>query len=159
AREKDAEDPGPGYSCFAGPGVQVSGDLGGWAPGNEPSRLPDGVGRALPKGADVVMQVHYHPNGKPETDRTRMGIYFPKKAVKQTFHWNAAVGLSTHLPKDKDQLPKGRPPLVIPAGEADHEAKGEWSVPVDVVAYAVTPHMHQIGKDMTLYVEMPDGRK
>ena len=26
------------------------------------------------KGADVVLQVHYHKSGKPETDRTKVGL-------------------------------------------------------------------------------------
>ena len=43
--------------------VEVANDLSGWAPGAEQSFLPDGIGRKLPKGADVVLQVHYHPTG------------------------------------------------------------------------------------------------
>ena len=50
ARKRDAADPGPGYSCFAGPGEPISGDLGGWAPGIQPSPLPEGIGRLLPQG-------------------------------------------------------------------------------------------------------------
>jgi mono/diheme cytochrome c family protein len=158
ARKKDEAEPGLGYSCFSGPGVEVAGDLGGWAPGNEPSRLPDGVGRKLPSRADVVMQVHYHPSGKPETDRTRMGIYFARRPVRQTFHWNAAVGVNRVKSKEGWEA-SNHPPLVIPAGEARQEARGEWEIPVDVVARAVTPHMHMIGKDMTMTVERPDGSK
>ena len=30
-------DPGPGYTCFGGPGEPIHGGLGGWAPGNLPS--------------------------------------------------------------------------------------------------------------------------
>ena len=142
ARRRDQADPGPGYSCFSGPGVEVVGDLGGWAPGNEPSRLPDGVGRLLPRGADVVMQVHYHPGGKPEVDTTQIGLYFSKVPVRQTFHWNAALKLD----------------LKVPAGEENSPAEAHWPVPVDCVALAVTPHMHMIGKDMTISLTLPDGR-
>ena len=68
ARKKDAEEPGPGYTCFSGPRIEkIHGDLGGWAPGNEANFLPDGVGRTLPRRADVVLQVHYHPSGKVES--------------------------------------------------------------------------------------------
>ena len=93
--------PGPGYTCFSGPGVQIHGDLGGWAPGNQPSQLPDGIGRSLPKDADVVIQVHYHPSGKPEIDRTRIGLRFARKPVRQTLHWNAA-------PEPGDEAAAGR---------------------------------------------------
>ena len=79
--------PGPGYSCFAGPGEPIHGDLGGWAPGIQPSPLPDGIGRSLPRGADIIVQVHYHPSGKAETDRTRIGLHFARKPIRQTLHW------------------------------------------------------------------------
>lgn len=142
ARKKDAADPGPGYSCFAGPEVEVHGDLGGWAPGNLPSQLPDGIGRSLPKGADIIIQVHYHPTGKPETDRTRIGLYFSKKPVKQTLQWSFALN-------EKD--------LVLEPGTIK-TIRGDWVVPVDTVAYALTPHMHLLGKEIGMTVKFPDGR-
>jgi mono/diheme cytochrome c family protein len=142
-RKRDQADPGPGYACSGGPGVEVHGDLGGWAPGNEPSRLPEGIGRFLPRGSDVVMQVHYHPDGKPQTDRTRIGLYFCKAKVKQTYHWNFAAAFE----------------MEIPPGAPNHEVRAEpWEVPVDLVAYAVTPHMHMLGKDISMFVTYPDGR-
>ncbi len=142
ARKKDGADPGPGYMCFSGPGIPTHGDLGGWAPGNEPAFLPDGVGRSLPKQADVVVQVHYHPGGKPEVDRTRIGLYFARKPIRQTLHWNAALN----------------PRMKLPAGDPNVEIKAAWEVPADVTALAVTPHMHLLGRDMTLSLTFPDGR-
>ena len=32
----------------------------------------------------MVLQVHYHRDGRVEKDRTRIGLYFAKKPVKQT---------------------------------------------------------------------------
>ena len=141
ARERDLAEPGPGYACFAGPGEPIHGDLGGWAPGMRPSFLPDGVGRSLPKKSDVIIQVHYHPSGKAETDRTQVGLYFAKKPIKQTLHWNAALNTQMRLPP----------------GKANIEIKAEWEIPVDLVAYAVTPHMHLLGRDMTMSLQFPDG--
>jgi hypothetical protein len=142
-RKRDAKDPGPGYECFSGPEVEVHGDLGGWAPGNEPSRLPEGIGRSLPKGSDVIIQVHYHPSGKPETDRSRIGLHFARKPVKQILHWSAAVNVDG---------------LKLPPGESNVEIKAAWPVPVDLLAHAVTPHMHMLGRDMLMTVTYPDGR-
>jgi len=149
-RKRDEADPGLGYECFSGPGVEIHGDLGGWAPGNEPSRLPDGVGRSLPKGADVIVQVHYHPNGKPETDRSRIGLHFARKPIKQVLHWGFAIP-----PFDAE---KDRPKLNLPAGNSNIEVKGGWRVPVDLQAFAVTPHMHLLGRDIALSVTYPDKR-
>jgi hypothetical protein len=38
-RKKDAQDAEPGYPCFAGPGVDSVGDMGGWAPSARRRRL------------------------------------------------------------------------------------------------------------------------
>jgi peroxiredoxin len=142
ARERDAADPGPGYMCFGGPGDPISGDLGGWAPGNQPSRLPVGIGRSLPAKSDVIIQVHYHTSGKAETDRTKMALYFSREPVKQAFHWIAALN----------------PELEIPAGQSNVEVKAAWEIPVDVIGHAVIPHMHLLGRDITMTLKLPDGR-
>ena len=142
ARERDQAEPGPGYTCFGGPGDPIHGGLGGWAPGNLPFFLPDGIGRSLPKQSDVIVQVHYHPRGKPETDRSKIGLYFSKKPVKQVMHWGVVIN----------------PGLELPPGQSNIEVKAAWEVPVDVTAHAVTPHMHLLGRDMLMSVKFPDGR-
>lgn len=141
-RMRDEADPGPGYTCFSGPGVDVEGDLGGWAAGNTPHHLPEGIGRLVPAFSDVILQVHYHPSGKPEVDRSRLAIYLCKKPVKQTLHWANATNSTFRL------LP----------GKADNEVKATWNVPMDVEALAVTPHMHQLGRDFRMTVTFPGGR-
>ncbi|MBV8487673.1 MAG: redoxin domain-containing protein [Planctomycetaceae bacterium] len=143
ARKKDAAEPGPGYSCFSGPGVEVHGDLGSWTPGNQPSQLEDGIGRSLPRNADVIIQVHYHPSGKPEVDRTRIGLRFARRPVRQILHRNAALNME----------------MKLPAGESNIEVQAAWPVPLDLVAHAVKPHMHLLGKDMLMTVIFPDGRE
>ena len=55
ARRKDAADPAHGFGTFGGPGFLPSGTLGGWAPGNKPRRLPEGMGRLLKKDSDIVI--------------------------------------------------------------------------------------------------------
>ncbi|MBX6313866.1 MAG: redoxin domain-containing protein [Isosphaeraceae bacterium] len=141
ARQRDAQDRDPGYMCFGGPQVEIHNELGGWAPGVEASVLPDGVGRPLPKGADVIMQVHYHPDGKPETDRSKIGLHFAKKPVKQAFHWGAALNTRFRL----------KP------GASNQEVRAYWELPTDVQALSVAPHMHLLGKDMTMRAKLPDG--
>jgi Copper type II ascorbate-dependent monooxygenase, C-terminal domain len=141
-RERDAADPGPGYTSYSGAGVEVEGDLGGWAAGNVPHRLPDGIGRPMPARSDVLLQVHYHPGGKPEVDRTRLGVYFCKQPVRQTLHWANATN-------DTFRLPPGKADIVV---------KASWNVPVDVEALAVTPHMHQLGRSFQMTAISPGGK-
>ncbi len=142
ARERDQADPGPGYECFGGPGDPIHGGLGGWAPGNQPSFLPEGIGRSLPKNSDVIIQVHYHPRGKAETDRSKIGLYFSKKPIKQVMHWGIVIN----------------PSLELPPGQSNIEIKGMWEVPVDITLHSVSPHMHLLGHDMQISVKFPDGR-
>ncbi len=142
-RERDAAEPGPGYASYSGAGVEITGDLGGWAAGNEATHLPDGVGRSLPCRADVILQVHYHPDGKHEVDRTRLGIHFARKPVKRTLQWANASNYDFRLTP----------------GNSNVEVRATWFVPVDVEALAVTPHMHQLGRDFRMSVTYPNGRK
>lgn len=139
ARDLDREEPGPGYTSFSGPGVEAITDLGGWTPGNDPTRLPEGIGRMVPAGSDLVIQVHYHPSGKPERERTKVGIYFSREPVKRTLHWANASSYDFKLP----------------AGNSNVEVKASWFVPVDVEALAVTPHMHMLGRDLLMTVTVP----
>src|SRR6185503_10939696 len=93
-------DPGPGYTSGGG-GIGFSpklGGLGGWAPGNEPRLLEDGTGIFLPKGVDIVLQVHYHKTGKPEVDRTQIGLYYSKKPVDKRMRVAPIVYLPLRIP-------------------------------------------------------------
>ncbi|MEQ8790223.1 MAG: redoxin domain-containing protein [Pirellulaceae bacterium] len=142
------EDPRPGYATSGGfPGFVPDGNLGGWAPGNTPNRLPSGMARILPKGADVVMQVHYHKTGKVEQDRTRIGLYFAREPVNRGVHALAV------LPPDG---PLGG--MRIPAGADNHEVKTSLVMPIDMIGLAITPHMHLLGKDMKVTATLPDGK-
>jgi len=142
ARKRDEADPGSGYTSFAGPGIEAYEELCFWATGHVASHLPDGIGIRFPKQSDVILQVHYHPTGKPEVDRTRLGIYFSRKPVKQALHWNAASNSDFQLP----------------AGKPDIEIKASWYIPVDLEVLAVSPHMHGLGHDMRVVVTLPNGR-
>lgn len=141
ARARDAASPEPGYLTFGGPGFLPNGSLGGWAPGNFPKHLPDGLGMRLPKGADVVMQVHYHPTGKAETDTTQIGIYLAKQPVEKRIR----------------VFPIRARRLDIPAGEANYQTDGWLPIPADVTLQAIMPHMHLIGREMTVTARLPDG--
>ncbi len=141
-RRRDQAEPGPGYTSYSGAGVEIVGDLGGWAPGNEPGHLPEGVGRSLPRRADVILQVHYHPDGKPEVDRTRIGLHFSRKPVRRTLQWKGVMSCDIRLEP----------------GEPDTTVKASWMVPVDVEALAVSPHMHQLGREMRMTATLPGGK-
>jgi hypothetical protein len=69
----DAADPGPGYSCFGGPGAGALSWLGGWAPGAAGADFPAGTGIEVPPGSKVIMQVHYNTaSAPPSADQTKL---------------------------------------------------------------------------------------
>jgi len=142
AERLDAADPGPGYtSSGGGPRFLPSGALGGWAPGLSPTPLPPGVGIRLPKGARIVLEVHYHKSGKVEKDRTKIGLYF----------------CDTPVDKQMRSIPILNFWFRIPPGAANHVVRASYTVPTDLTALQVTPHMHLLGREMTLTATLPDG--
>jgi hypothetical protein len=143
ARKKDEAEPGPGYTSFSGPGIESYEDLTFWAAGHEATHLPPGIGQRLPSQSDVILQIHYHPSGKREVDRTRIGVYFSREPVKQALHWSTASNSEFQLP----------------AGDANVEVKASWYIPTDLEVIAVSPHMHLLGRDMRMSVTYPNGRK
>jgi hypothetical protein len=144
ARKLDEADPGPGFASSAStPRFPVAGALGAWAPGMQPIAPPDGVGLLLPKGADIILEVHYHKNGKRESDLTRLGLRFCRTPVDKRLRCFAVTDLN----------------LRIPAGEADHRIAVSRPLPADATIYQVTPHMHLLGREMTVTATLPGGKE
>jgi peroxiredoxin len=141
ARELDAKDPGPGYHTFGGVGFQPSGSLGGWAPGAMPYLLEDGIAREVPPKADLVIQVHYHSDGKAHQDKSSIAIYYAKKPVKHVV--SGAMLISRQI--------------YIPAGDADYHRETSVVLPMDVTVLGIVPHMHLIGREMKVTATTPDG--
>jgi hypothetical protein len=145
ARKRDAKTPEPGYRTFGSPGIPVSGVIGFWTPGMTPRFLPDDIGYLIPRRADLLLQLHLHPSGKPEKDRSRMGLYFAKK-------------------EDERRQKMSRVPLVlgtlmidVAAGEKEHRIQSELVLPAAVTLTSVLPHMHLIGKEMKVTAYPPSG--
>jgi hypothetical protein len=144
AERLDRADPGPGYTCFGGPGFQPAGGLGGWAPGIQPRVLSDGVGMLLPKGANVVVQMHYNnESATSRSDRTRVGLHFAKGPID----------------KRQRSIPVLNRTFTIPPGERRYEVRASWTVPFgwDLHANSITPHMHLLGREMKVTATYPDG--
>jgi len=143
ARALDAKDPRPGYSCMGNLGFQAQTNLGGWAPGDFAVRLPDRYGRYVPKGADIVMQVHYHKNGKSESDRSSIGVYFNQGPVEKYVRF----------------VPVMNARIKIPAGDDNYRETASTTLRQDVIALSFFPHMHLLGKEMIMTATFPDGAK
>lgn len=143
ARRKAAKDPRGGYEGFGGPGFLPAGFTPGYVPGQTPRFFPAGTAITIKKGTDLVLQMHYHPSGKAETDQTEVGLYLTKD--KPTRHNMVAMLAS----EDID----------IPPGKADYTIKDQFVLPVDLKAGSVWAHMHLIGKTVHVWAEKPDGTR
>jgi len=143
ARKKQSTDGEPGYASFGGPGFAPTGALGGWAPGLQPQILPAGCGFWLPKGADIVIQMHYHKDGKPETDLTQVGLDFAKAPVDKAVRWGSVHNVL----------------IRIPAGANHYELTGSTLINRPITLLDCIPHMHWLGHDMTVTATLPDGHK
>ena len=117
--------------------------LGVWAVGTPPTVYPEGVGRWIRKGQQLRTNLHYHPNGKAQTDTTRVGLYFGRGELKKEVASAVAGDISFR----------------IPAGAKNYEMRALFVVDQDIDVVSYFPHMHFRGKDMTLSATLPGGRK
>ena len=128
------------YRCFGGPGFGPVGIIGGWAPGGAPNVSPNGMNLTLHKGTDLVLQIHYHPSGKPEMDQSSLGI---------TFGTAPTVGRGLVLVNSRA--------IDIAPGDSHYVVKAGITLAQDVEVLGITPHAHYLCKDMKVDAHLPDG--
>jgi len=125
-------------------GGGLGGHFAGYVPGLDPRFLPDETGKRVVAGDLFVLQMHYTSTGKPETDRTQVGLYYypanqtPKRELKTT-----AAGLTA---------------FTIPPGAAEVPAESDYRVANDSLLHELNPHMHYRGKKIAYDAVYPDGR-
>jgi peroxiredoxin/mono/diheme cytochrome c family protein len=117
--------------------------LCGTAPGDMPTILPPGTAKKIPAGSKLVFQMHYTPNGKQETDRSRVGLIFAKERPRQQVYTVAIANMD----------------LEIPPGADNYRAESTFKFPADGKILNFMPHMHLRGKDFLYEAIYPDGRK
>ncbi|HYI09249.1 MAG TPA: ascorbate-dependent monooxygenase [Thermoanaerobaculia bacterium] len=146
----DEAEEGPGYTCFGGPGFSLPGTLGGWAPGSPPLELPENVGFELPAGSRLVLQVHYHPHDGDshgvqhiDADRTELGVYLAAEKPAQAMRVVPLVNMG----------------FTIPPHDANYRVDAELPIktPFPIKIWFVAPHMHLLGRKMTVQMTPPNG--
>lgn len=127
------EVPGPGFEGDFGFPAHL---VGMWFPGSAPLTLPGGLGMRVPRGAALIIEVHYAPSQSSVTDRTRVGLHLADDVENE---------LMVGLVKDED--------FVVPAGDPAFEVAASRTFDAPVTLYSVTPHMHQLGTDFRVVIE------
>ena len=104
----------------------------------------DGSAKFIPKGSDLVFNLHYTSVGTPQTDRSKVGLVFAKAPPKNRYWMSPGTPAAFNL--------------VIPAGDSNAEVVSEVTVGVDGARLVyIQPHMHLRGKDYELRVTYPTG--
>jgi peroxiredoxin len=98
----------------------------------------------LPKGCRLIFEVHYTPNGTPQTDRSRVGFVFADpRTVRRAIRSDAAVNERFR----------------IPPGDPDHRVDVAYRFRQDTLLYSLLPHMHLRGKSFRYEAIYPDKRR
>jgi mono/diheme cytochrome c family protein len=124
---------------------EIGGGLGGLVPGRLYGLYEEGVARRIPKGSEIVLQMHYTTIGTPITDQTEIGVVLAKEPpAKLRAEGGGAIPNMA---------------FVIPPGDPNYEVVGRQTFDRDTYLSSMYPHMHVRGKDATYAIVYPDGRE
>jgi len=144
-----------------------------WVPGRGLDHHRADIGKRLPAGKYINWQLHYNPTGKPEKDRTKLGIWFNKVPVTHEVLIRQAGdplattkgGLSIYraegreveyVADDSSTRRRSKTPNIPPYAE-NWRLTGITPVTEDITLYAMSPHMHLRGKSLKWVIVYPDG--
>lgn len=141
AEKLDADEAGPGYTCFGGPGGSSLTTLGAWVPGSVTIRLPEGAAQVLPAGSKIVLQIHYNTlalnGGEPPPEKSTAKLWTtPEKPQFRV-----------------ESLPLAHLGMKIPAGEEASTQERVFEMPVDATILGIAPHMHLLGERISAKIE------
>jgi Tol biopolymer transport system component/mono/diheme cytochrome c family protein len=146
----DGADGRPGFGGLGTVGVVTaqadSAGLGGWAVGATPMMFPEALTARLPRGSDFLLQMHFHPSGKKEVERSVIGIYFADKGPDRDL-------LSVELPAIFG-VGAG---IDIPPGEKRFTIRDTFTLPGDARVFSAIAHAHYLARDMKATATLPDG--
>lgn len=122
---------------------QALGFFAALAPGYVPLAFPSGFGKKIPKGANIVLQMHYTANGTAQSDRSSVGLVFAKEPVHTEVRTRGVFNNFFSIPPYAD----------------NHEVKSAFRFPQDSVVLSFMPHMHLRGKDFHYEIEDLNGKR
>ncbi len=102
-----------------------------YAPGMPPWEYPAGTAMLIRKGAAFVIQMHYTPNGSPQSDQSYVGFKFARaEDVKKRIRYGMAVNTRLRIPPHDD----------------NYRATASYTFRDDTLLLNLFPHMHYRGK-------------
>jgi hypothetical protein len=117
--------------------------LGKFNPGLGAQRFDmEGAAKFIPKGSDLVYELHYTTSGKPASDVSKLGLVLAKAPPQRRYYFHAGPTALN---------------LAIPPGDGKAEVVSEVTLGEDAKLVYAQPHMHLRGKDFELRVVSPNG--
>jgi len=111
-----------------------------YAPGSSPDQWPEGMAKLVPKGSDLVFQMHYTSNGHASVDQTSIGMVFAKAPPEKRV-------ITLQLANDR---------FVIPPEDPDYHVESHGTLPNDALLLSFFPHLHLRGKEFTYNIVHPE---
>lgn len=118
-----------------------------WAIGTNPRILPAGIGVLVEPGRKLLIQTHFHPTGKVERERSKVGLFFSDESDLRT---TTEIQIPPHFGEWSG--------IEVPGGSDDYTLRESFTIPVAVQAFATFAHAHYIGKAFELTAHQPDGK-
>jgi hypothetical protein len=100
----------------------------------------NGAAKLIPKGSDLVFELHYTTSGEATSDVSKLGLVVAKQAPRTRYYFHAGPTAMN---------------LAIPAGHNNAEVVSEITFGEDASLIYAQPHMHLRGKDFELRVVSP----
>jgi peroxiredoxin len=119
-----------------------NGFLVGYAPGDLGARFEPGAAKKIPKGAVLVFQLHYTPNGTAQGDRSLVGLKFAKEPPRLEVKTRAIANRNFELAP----------------GAANIKVVSRTKFDEDTLLWNLYPHMHLRGKSFEYQAVYPDGK-
>ena len=144
AETLDAQDPNPGYESFGDFGFDAYQNFfGAWVPGAQTLVYPEGIGRVIPAGSDLLMQMHYGPNAVEESDQTEINVFLTEGPIER----EVATGIMGPWTLGE--------PFLIPANQVK-TFHGTYYIPTDLSFISIAPHSHLIGNSWEVFATSPN---
>jgi hypothetical protein len=117
--------------------------LGKFNPGLGAQRFDqEGAAKFIPKGSDLVFELHYTTSGKPAKDVSKVGFVLAKNPPQTRYYFHAGPTALN---------------LAIPPNDGKAEVVSEITFGENARLVYAQPHMHLRGKDFELRVVSPSG--
>src|SRR5262245_47032721 len=118
--------------------------LGKFNPGLGAQRFDiDGAAKFIPKGSDLVFELHYTTSGKPTADVSKVGMVLAKAPPQTRYFFHAGPTALN---------------LAIPPNDGKAEVVSELTLGENARLVYAQPHMHLRGKEFELRVVSPTGQ-